>query len=83
LRFGRRLKRGLNCAGRKFPLAGKPRKLLLATNQRGTDVKRIYGSWKDESGATAIEYGLLAAAAVKLVGSNMSSMFNTVAGHLT
>jgi len=40
----------------------------------------------DESGATAIEYGLIAAgiavviiAAVQLVGSNLSGTFNTVA----
>lgn len=41
---------------------------------------------RDESGATAIEYGLIAAGiavviitAVKLVGSNLSATFNTVA----
>ena len=40
---------------------------------------------KDESGATAIEYGLIAAligvviiAAVTLVGTNLSAMFGTV-----
>ena len=40
----------------------------------------------DESGATAIEYGLLAAlisvviiGAIKLAGSNLSTTFNTVA----
>jgi len=45
--------------------------------------------WKDESGATAIEYGLIAAliavAAVTVmgtVGTNLSSTFNTVATHL-
>ena len=44
----------------------------------------------DESGATAIEYGLLAAlisvviiGAVKLVGSNMSGKFNQIASNLT
>jgi pilus assembly protein Flp/PilA len=44
---------------------------------------------RDESGATAIEYGLIAAlisvviiAAVKLVGSNLSSTFNKVATNL-
>jgi pilus assembly protein Flp/PilA len=53
-------------------------------------VKRTSGFWKDQSGATAIEYGLLAAlisvviiGAVKLVGSNLSTMFNTVSGNLT
>jgi pilus assembly protein Flp/PilA len=44
---------------------------------------------KDENGATAIEYGLIAAliavaaiAAFKLVGTNLSSIFNTVASDL-
>jgi pilus assembly protein Flp/PilA len=43
----------------------------------------------DESGATAIEYGLIAAliavaaiAAFQLVGTNLSSIFNTVSGDL-
>jgi pilus assembly protein Flp/PilA len=44
----------------------------------------------DEAGATAIEYGLLAAliavviiGAVKLVGSNLSNTFTNVANNLT
>ena len=44
---------------------------------------------KDESGATAIEYGLIAAliavaaiAAFSLVGTNLSAIFNTVASKL-
>ena len=44
----------------------------------------------DESGATAIEYGLLAAlisvviiGAVKAVGGNLSNKFNAIAGNLT
>ena len=44
----------------------------------------------DESGATAIEYGLLASliavviiGAVKLVGTNLSNKFNAVANNLT
>ncbi|HEV8491683.1 MAG TPA: Flp family type IVb pilin [Candidatus Angelobacter sp.] len=44
---------------------------------------------RDESGATAIEYGLIAAliavviiTAVKLVGTNLSATFNTVATSL-
>ena len=44
---------------------------------------------KDENGATAIEYGLIAAliavaaiAAFRLVGSNLSLIFNTVASDL-
>jgi pilus assembly protein Flp/PilA len=42
---------------------------------------------RDDSGATAIEYGLIAAliavviiGAVQLVGSNLSTTFTTVAG---
>ena len=44
---------------------------------------------RDESGATAIEYGLIAAGiavviitAVNLVGTNLSATFNSVAGAL-
>jgi len=44
---------------------------------------------RDENGATAIEYGLIAAliavaaiAAFRLVGTNLSSIFNTVATDL-
>jgi pilus assembly protein Flp/PilA len=46
--------------------------------------------WSDESGATAIEYGLLAAlisvviiGSVKLAGSNLSNKFNQIASNLT
>ena len=45
---------------------------------------------KDESGATAIEYGLIAAliavviiTAVQLVGTNLSSKFNTIANSVS
>jgi pilus assembly protein Flp/PilA len=45
---------------------------------------------RDESGATAIEYGLIAAliavviiAALTAVGTNLSSVFNAVSGKLT
>ncbi|CAN2533264.1 MAG TPA: Flp family type IVb pilin [Methylosinus sp.] len=45
---------------------------------------------KDESGATAIEYGLIGAlisviiiTAVKLVGSNLSQTFNKIAQNLS
>ena len=45
---------------------------------------------RDESGATAIEYGLIAAlisvviiGAVTLVGSNLSGTFNTIASNLS
>ena len=44
---------------------------------------------KDESGATAIEYGLIAAliavviiGALGLVGTNLSTKFNTIAGSI-
>jgi pilus assembly protein Flp/PilA len=44
---------------------------------------------KNEDGATAIEYGLIAAliavaaiAAFQLVGTSLSSIFNTIAGEL-
>jgi pilus assembly protein Flp/PilA len=44
---------------------------------------------RDESGATAIEYGLIAAliavvviTAITTVGTNLSTTFNTVAGSL-
>jgi pilus assembly protein Flp/PilA len=50
-------------------------------------VSRFYS---DESGATAIEYGLLASliavviiAAVKLVGSNLSNTFTNIGNNLT
>jgi pilus assembly protein Flp/PilA len=45
---------------------------------------------KDQSGATAIEYGLLAAlisvviiGSIKLVGTNLTAKFNAVASNLT
>jgi pilus assembly protein Flp/PilA len=45
---------------------------------------------KDESGATAIEYALIAAGiavviitAVNLVGTNLTAVFNGIAGKLT
>ncbi len=45
--------------------------------------------WKHEDGATAIEYGLIAAliavviiAAITLVGTDMSNMFNSVSNSI-
>jgi pilus assembly protein Flp/PilA len=45
--------------------------------------------WNDESGATAIEYGLIASliaviiiAAVALVGTNLTATFNSIANHI-
>jgi pilus assembly protein Flp/PilA len=53
-------------------------------------MKAITHFCADESGATAIEYGLLASliavviiAAVRLVGSNLSTMYTNVANNLT
>jgi pilus assembly protein Flp/PilA len=56
----------------------------------GMNMTRIFSQLlRDESGATAIEYGLIAAlisvviiAAVTLVGSNLSSVFNSIASSL-
>ena len=49
----------------------------------------IKNLWKNEDGATAIEYGLIAAliavaaiAAMQLVGTNLTSTFNNVASKL-
>jgi pilus assembly protein Flp/PilA len=51
--------------------------------------KHMINLLRDESGATAIEYGLIAAlisvviiAAITLVGSNLSSVFNKIATDL-
>ncbi len=45
----------------------------------------VFGFWKDESGATAIEYGLIAAgislaiiAAVKGLGSTLDGVFTSI-----
>ncbi|HEX7925720.1 MULTISPECIES: Flp family type IVb pilin [Bradyrhizobium] len=53
-------------------------------------MKRLVQSfWADETGATAIEYGLIATgiaiaiiAAVKGVGTRLSGTFNTISGSL-
>jgi len=52
-------------------------------------VRLVIKFLKDESGATAIEYGLIAAliavaiiVAVTLVGTNLQLTFNMIAGHL-
>ena len=52
-------------------------------------MKKFYAMLKDESGATAIEYGLIAAliavaiiAAISLLGGELSNTFNKVAGNL-
>lgn len=52
-------------------------------------IKAATGLWKDESGATAIEYGLIAAGiavavivAIKAIGGNLGNMFNNVSKNL-
>ena len=52
--------------------------------------KIVLNFWRDETGATAIEYGLIAAgiavaivSAVKDVGASLSGTFTTITGHLT
>ena len=53
-------------------------------------MERIKNFFKDESGATAVEYGLMVAliavviiAAVTTVGTNLRDVFTNVAGSLT
>jgi pilus assembly protein Flp/PilA len=53
-------------------------------------MKAIARFWRNESGATAIEYGLLAAlisvviiGAVKVAGTNLNTMFTTVSTNLS
>jgi pilus assembly protein Flp/PilA len=52
-------------------------------------MKIIWTLWKDESAASAVEYGLLVAliavviiTAVTTLGTNLSAKFNAVAGKL-
>ena len=68
-----------------FHLGGKT---YVTTNKRGT-LMRIIHLLKDESGATAIEYGLLAAliavaaiVAMSAVGTQLSSTFSSVSSTL-
>lgn len=49
-------------------------------------MKRLWNIWKDESGASAVEYGLLVAliavviiTAVTTLGTNLSGKFSSVA----
>lgn len=53
-------------------------------------MKKMFALFKDESGATAIEYGLIAAliavaiiATLSLVGGHLDNTFNKVAGNLS
>ena len=59
------------------------------TKKGANDMGRITAFLKDESGATAIEYGLLAAlisiaalAAMKVVGTKLSTTFSKVGASL-
>ena len=61
-----------------------------ASAHEDVPMQAITRFWSDESGATAMEYGLLVAlisvviiGAVKAVGGNLSTKFNVVAGNLT
>jgi pilus assembly protein Flp/PilA len=52
-------------------------------------MKKLINFFKDEEGATMVEYGLMVAliavvciVAVGLLGTNLSTKFNTVAGHV-
>jgi pilus assembly protein Flp/PilA len=61
----------------------------LSTSNWERDMTKFMQFVRDDSGATAIEYGLIAAlisvviiAAVTLVGGNLTNTFNTVASSL-
>jgi pilus assembly protein Flp/PilA len=52
-------------------------------------MKKLINFFKDEEGATMVEYGLMVAliavvciVAVALLGTNLSALFNDVAGHV-
>jgi pilus assembly protein Flp/PilA len=52
-------------------------------------MSRVFAFFKDESGATAIEYGLIAAgisvviiATVNAIGTNLNGKFNTISTQL-
>jgi pilus assembly protein Flp/PilA len=53
-------------------------------------MKKLMNFFKDEEGATMVEYGLMVAliavvciVAVALLGTNLSTKFTTVAGHVS
>lgn len=61
-------------------------RIMQHITEQDSAVRRLL---RDEAGATAIEYGLIAAliavaaiAAFRLVGTNLSTIFNTVATDL-
>ena len=52
-------------------------------------MRNLQSLWRDEEGATMVEYGLLVAfiaivalVGVQLIGTNLLALFNTVAGEL-
>jgi pilus assembly protein Flp/PilA len=60
-----------------------------ATGTRKRHMSRVFAFLKDESGATAIEYGLIAAgisvviiATVNAIGSNLNAKFNFISTQL-
>lgn len=64
---------------------GFARYVMQATNKRSSIMKTLTKLFKDESGATAIEYGLIAAlisiaaiAAMTLIGDELDNTFNSV-----
>lgn len=65
---------------------------MTTTNniQTKTISSSIKTFWNDEEGATAVEYGLIAAligafiaAAVSTLGHNISDLFGKISGHIT
>ena len=72
-------------------VGGRHDKVVLRDNQKNeeTDVKKFQVFRGDESGATAIEYALVAAliaiviiGALTNVGTNLVNIFNNIAGFL-
>jgi pilus assembly protein Flp/PilA len=83
------MRRGINLADETLP--GQPicRSDKIKTRKEYRNMGRISAFITDESGATAIEYGLLAAlisiaalAAMKVVGTKLSTTFSTVGASL-
>jgi pilus assembly protein Flp/PilA len=71
-------------------LANKKTKIKKTKNQmEEMEMEKIRNFFKDESGATMVEYGLLvtliaiaAIAGIILLGNNLLAMFNSVAGNV-
>ena len=63
--------------------------MRIVTLVKGMIMRKLIAIMKDESGATAIEYGLIAAliavviiTGVTAVGTSLSTTFNTLSGKL-